>query len=511
MISGSKNNSRIKSKGKQKMALAKDSKQLFLAIGVMCLFIGTTIHSIAQYIQPPSPAPINTTTQQPSQINLEDTVNATPPVDPTVNPGQPGALNNPIPGETATRPNQINTPGGPNQAVIPNNTNPIIPPNDPNQVGAPGNTNTMSAAGNPNQPGMPNPANPTNSPNGPNTMSAAENPNPAASLNNPEAISEPKALDQSQGLNNPIQNIQQTISTVPLQNVSPVLPIIMALLLIGAVVVAVKYFSGNKMGKQNLAITKNSKPLYIAIGVICLLLVATISTIAHYYQAQNQITQMNANMAAISQNPTQQQWQSPQQDADNIYSQTLNLQANQPNKNASSLVSPLTPNSSGDEIEILTKKKVQAKSEKMVSIVVDNSGRPNPFLPEGENIGISKSSKTVVLPYLTAPPETLPTDSDAGKVMTTTISGILYDKYSPSAIINIEGSDYLVKKGDIINRYKILSIGKTQVLVQLGKNVYQAGVGELLSRTDLNFNTIANLNKKFGGNDVSINVRKKGK
>lgn len=160
-----------------------------------------------------------------------------------------------------------------------------------------------------------------------------------------------------------------------------------------------------------------------------------------------------------------------------------------------------------DAVDVLSRKKIIKGNQKMVMISVDNTGRQNPFLPANEiNIGSGISS----LPILTPPPETLPIQSDAGKVMTTTISGILYDKYNPSAIINIEGTDYLVKKGDVINSYRILAIGKTEVIVQLGKNIYKAGVGELLTQTSMNYNTIANLNKKFGGNEVSINVKKKG-
>lgn len=160
-----------------------------------------------------------------------------------------------------------------------------------------------------------------------------------------------------------------------------------------------------------------------------------------------------------------------------------------------------------DTIDVISRRNLNKGNQKMVMISVDNTGRQNPFLPANEvNIGLGISS----LPILTPPPETLPIQSEAGKVMTTTISGILYDKYNPSAIINIEGTDYLVKKGDVINSYRILAIGKTEVIVQLGKNIYKAGVGELLTQTNMNYNTIANLNKKFGGNEISINVKKKG-
>lgn len=290
-------------------------------------------------------------------------------------------------------------------------------------------------------------------------------------------------------------------------------------------------------GKQKLVLAKDNKQLVTAIVVVAIFLINTVIMLVKAYQeehptivATNTDSQLPPNTldptTAATTDPANGQPQTVEagvnnetginsttnlaqnapsttaQDANKIYSQTVNLQ------NKMQLPKIANTASSENDIEIIPQKIINKKSAKMVSIIVDNTGRENPFLPaSGSPIanGIPK-----ILPYLTAPPENLSIDSQAGKVMTTTISGILYDKYSPSAIINIEGSDYLVKKGDVINHYKILSVQPTQVIVQLGKNVYHAGVGELLTQSNLNFNTIANLNKKFGGNDVSINVKKKG-
>ena len=83
--------------------------------------------------------------------------------------------------------------------------------------------------------------------------------------------------------------------------------------------------------------------------------------------------------------------------------------------------------------------------------------------------------------------------------MDTVVSGILFDKFSPSAILNIEGTDYLVKKGDVVNNYKVLAIAQDSVTVQLGKNTYKAGIGEILTEGSLNHNNVSNLSKKFGG------------
>lgn len=186
------------------------------------------------------------------------------------------------------------------------------------------------------------------------------------------------------------------------------------------------------------------------------------------------------------------------QDANDIYSQTVKMQDSSGDVNNAA--------QSEDNVDIIPKTKAGFKKHgKDVLVSVSESGRSNPFLPAAENTVASSS-----LPYLAPPPETLAKKTDASKIITTTISGILYDKYNPSAIINIEGNDYLVKRGDIINHYKILSITQTEVLVQLGRNIYKAGVGQLLSETNLNYNVIANLNKKFGGNDVQIHAKRKG-
>ena len=116
----------------------------------------------------------------------------------------------------------------------------------------------------------------------------------------------------------------------------------------------------------------------------------------------------------------------------------------------------------------------------MVTMSVEGMGRSDPFLPEGE-------ASAVV-------------DSTATAVMTTKVSGIMFDKFNPSAILNINNSDYLVRTGDVINGYKVLSIGRETVTVQYGSNVYKASVGEMFAENGLNFNSVSNLNKKFGGN-----------
>ena len=100
---------------------------------------------------------------------------------------------------------------------------------------------------------------------------------------------------------------------------------------------------------------------------------------------------------------------------------------------------------------------------------------------------------------LVDPVEVVNSSSDGARLMDTIVSGILFDKYSPSAILNIEGNDYLVKKGDIVNNYEVLNILKDSVTVKLGANTYRAGIGEILTEGTLKHNTVSNLDKKFGG------------
>ena len=139
---------------------------------------------------------------------------------------------------------------------------------------------------------------------------------------------------------------------------------------------------------------------------------------------------------------------------------------------------------------------IDKSAEKMVSLSIEDYGRPNPFLPGSESYANTRKYGFELM----APPESLSgSESDAAKVMTTKVSGIMYEPKNPSAILNIEGSDYLVRSGDYINNYKVLSISKDLVTVQLGTNVYKARVGEVIADAEMNYNNVYNLEQKFGG------------
>lgn len=158
----------------------------------------------------------------------------------------------------------------------------------------------------------------------------------------------------------------------------------------------------------------------------------------------------------------------------------------------------MSSNESDNDLISLAVAPVNATSVKKNLISIPSGTvKANPFLPYRD---IGGSSVSDVPKFdLVEPPEAVNENSDAARVMDTIVSGILYDKYSPSAILNIEGNDYLVKKGDVVNKYKIINIMQDSVTVKLGNNTYKAGIGEILTEGSVNYNDVSNLSKKFGG------------
>ena len=147
-----------------------------------------------------------------------------------------------------------------------------------------------------------------------------------------------------------------------------------------------------------------------------------------------------------------------------------------------------------DEVSVVADQ--SAKNSTMIAMSVEDMGRSDPFLPESEKVVVKPKPKFAT--DLVPPPETISVDTTATEIMTTKVSGIMFDKFNPSAILNINGMDYLVRSGDIINGYKILSIGPETVTVQYGANVYKASVGELFTGDGIKYNTVSNLGNKFG-------------
>ncbi len=141
-------------------------------------------------------------------------------------------------------------------------------------------------------------------------------------------------------------------------------------------------------------------------------------------------------------------------------------------------------------------------SRKTVVVSVGDEGRDNPFLPFKEK----KVASIAALPSapnlsfdLVEPPAGLIDDPQAEKLLKTTISGIMYDSRSPSAIVNVNGQDQLVRKNDRLSGFSILDITRDKVVVKSGTNIYRASVGQSIMTEGVNINEVANLKNKFGG------------
>lgn len=148
-----------------------------------------------------------------------------------------------------------------------------------------------------------------------------------------------------------------------------------------------------------------------------------------------------------------------------------------------------------------------------VIVPVGNSGRSNPFMPfSGASSAIKHLSASAIptLPKnsvyvndtnfdVVAPPSAMKPDVQATKLMQTTISGIMYDSRSPSAIIKVNGQDQLVRRNDRVAGYTVLDITRDKVVVKSGANVYKASVGQSISTAGVNINPVNNITHKFGG------------
>lgn len=167
----------------------------------------------------------------------------------------------------------------------------------------------------------------------------------------------------------------------------------------------------------------------------------------------------------------------------------------------------LAQDAAGTAVVDLDEVELSDTTDKMAQLAIEDYGRANPFLPPDEAATLNRVVSP--LPYeLVNPPEDATADTDASRIIQTKVSGILFDNHNPAAILNMEGTDYLVRTGDVINNYKILAIYKDNVAVQLGDNIYKAGVGELLALNKLNHNVVPNLEKRFGGSNVKMDIGK---
>lgn len=251
----------------------------------------------------------------------------------------------------------------------------------------------------------------------------------------------------------------------------------------------------------------NSKKVVLSAFCVILLLFVVLLIITKLTHNNNESENSLINSQSINSST------STQQIGDDFYKAASNgaeLPQNEANSTETAIpVSSASPQDIQSQANKVTAKSAENSGDKMVTVsLATNIGRANPFVPAVAVSSYSQMPKAPGLSYPAPPTEIIPNES-AIKLMETTISGIMYDSLSPSAIISVEGQDHLVRKGDRINGYKIVNITKDRVIVQNGTNVYRATVGETLTTqsSDINFNNVYNLQHKFGGSTAPKGTR----
>lgn len=143
--------------------------------------------------------------------------------------------------------------------------------------------------------------------------------------------------------------------------------------------------------------------------------------------------------------------------------------------------------------------------EETVTIAIGDVGRKNPFAPTGqigtiEVSAIKKQSEDGVDFEIIEPPQLAAENQEISKLLQTKVTGILFDEIKPSAIINIEGADQLIRIGDVLSGFEIIAITKNKVVIRSDNNVYRASVGQPLNAEKVvNPVEISNLETKFWG------------
>ncbi len=148
--------------------------------------------------------------------------------------------------------------------------------------------------------------------------------------------------------------------------------------------------------------------------------------------------------------------------------------------------------------------KAEEKEEKKQIVNVIPTGRTDPFMPLSKYKYVQKSNVQVIntIDYDSVSIPKAPMKFDKGdlsgtidKLMSVSVSGIMYDNKKPSAIITYNNDDYFVLVGDMLDKFKIVDIGPSSVKIAYGKNIYTAKVGESFDIKDF----YGNIKYKDGG------------
>ncbi len=209
----------------------------------------------------------------------------------------------------------------------------------------------------------------------------------------------------------------------------------------------------------------NSTPILIAL-LVAVLVMAGI----YYYFTSTQ----NPNEPLVS--------PSTKTEMDNMTPEKLEDRANdlQETEEIAEDQSASIPVVNDENIDTLKADEVQLPEKKQVISIIP-TGRINPFMPiqKYDKAGIDDTVIQYDKVGIPTPPIKMGVkDEETVKMLTISVSGIMYDDVKPSAIITLDNNDYFVQKGDMLDNYKVIDIGRNFVTVAHDKNLFKANVGE---------------------------------
>ena len=163
-----------------------------------------------------------------------------------------------------------------------------------------------------------------------------------------------------------------------------------------------------------------------------------------------------------------------------------------------------------DSVDTLKPVEPQLPEKKQIITIIP-TGRINPFLPiqKYTNADVNETVVRYDKVGIPAPPTKMGVKNpETVKMLTIAVSGIMYDSVKPSAIITLDGNDYFVQKGDKLDDYKVIDIGRNFVTIAHGTNLYKANIGEEFKISSKFYGSAQYIPQQYGGGRQYYSVSK---
>ncbi len=172
---------------------------------------------------------------------------------------------------------------------------------------------------------------------------------------------------------------------------------------------------------------------------------------------------------------------------------------------------PLSVNAGNETKKInIDEEEFFKNEEEKVVISIIKFGRKNPFKPYTPSEEVHLRKEIIDIDDIPFPP-TYSDNTEIGKqaeiLMNSKVNGILFDPYAKSvAIVNIQGLEYMLHKGDMVQGITVDRIAQNNITLRYGSNTYTVGVGDAVEG-GLYHDPVTRKQKIFAGsNSVEYNL-----